>query len=194
MSAITINLIHNSARYKKVAKYTYFIKITSYILLFILLIVNSVLLVGKTTVQKKVEELDKQYQTFLTANSKLTTSTAKVAYSYTKLQKIKEAVENSPQYFQQYEYLLSTVLADANVQIEDLSFDGKNGSTLRISSTSLDELLSVLNRVEDEAEKKTFSNISLSSFDMNNSKDQQSKVFIASLAFKFTNIFNENSN
>ena len=141
MFAITINLIHNSARYKKVAKYTYFTKIASYILLFILLIVNFALLVGKTSIQKKVEELDRQYQTFLTANSKLTTSTAKVAYSYSKLQKIKEAVENSPQYFQQYEYLLSTVLADADVQIEDLSFDGKNGSTLRVSSTSLDELL-----------------------------------------------------
>ena len=194
MFAITINLIHNSARYKKVAKYTYFTKIASYILLFILLIVNFALLVGKTSIQKKVEELDRQYQTFLTANSKLTTSTAKVAYSYSKLQKIKEAVENSPQYFQQYEYLLSTVLADADVQIEDLSFDGKNGSTLRVSSTSLDELLAVLSRVEDETGKKTFSSISLASFDMDNSKDLQSKVFVASLAFKFTNIFNENSN
>ena len=162
--------------------------------MFILLIVNFALLVGKTSIQKKVEELDRQYQTFLTANSKLTTSTAKVAYSYSKLQKIKEAVENSPQYFQQYEYLLSTVLADADVQIEDLSFDGKNGSTLRVSSTSLDELLAVLSRVEDETGKKTFSSISLASFDMDNSKDLQSKVFVASLAFKFTNIFNENSN
>ena len=48
--------------------------------------------------------------------------------------------------------------------------------------------------MKNETGKKTFSSISLASFDMDNSKDLQSKVFVASLAFKFTNIFNENSN
>jgi len=193
MLAITINLIHNSDRYKKVAKYTYVTKIVSYIVLFVLLVVNFALFIGKTSLLKKVEELNLQYQTFLTANSKLTTSTAKVAYSYTKLQKIKEVVASSPQYYQQYEYLLSTVLAESDVQIEDLSFDGKNGSTLRISSTSMNEILSVLGRIEEEVGKKTFTKISLSSFQMNDIKDEQTKMYTASFTFQFTNIFNENS-
>ncbi|MCR4329203.1 MAG: hypothetical protein NUV65_01515 [Candidatus Roizmanbacteria bacterium] len=194
MSAITINLIHNSERYKKVAKYTYRTKIISYFVLFVLLIANFALFIGKTSILKKVEELNIQYQTFLTANSKLTTSTAKVAYSYTKLQKIKEVVANSPQYYQQYEYLLSTVLSDADVQVEDLSFDGKNGSTLRISSISVDEILLVLERIENEVGKKTFSELSLSSFQMIDKKDELPKMYTASFTFHFTNIFNENTN
>ncbi|PJE62356.1 hypothetical protein COU88_05405 [Candidatus Roizmanbacteria bacterium CG10_big_fil_rev_8_21_14_0_10_39_6] len=194
MFAITINLIHNSERYKKVAKYTYFAKIVSYVVLFVLIVINFALFIGKTTLLKRVEELNKQYQTFLTANNKLTTSTAKVAYSYTKLQKIKEVVASSPQYYQQYEYLLSTVLADADVQIEDLSFDGKSGSTLRISSTSVDEILIVLGRIENEIGKKTFSKVSLSSFQMSDKKENKSKIYTASFVFQFTNIFNENTN
>lgn len=195
MLAVTINLIHNSERYKKVAKYTYYGRIGAYVALFVLIIVNFVLFIGKTTVQKKVEELTNQYQSFLTTNSKLTASTAKVAYTYSKLKKINELIASSPEYYKQYEYLLSTILANSDVQVEDMSFDGKNGSILSISSSNASELLAVLARIEEETSKKTFSLIILNSFAITSQKKENSaKIYSANLSFKFTNVFDEKNN
>lgn len=98
----------------------------------------------------------------------------------------------APEYVAQYEYILTKIIGNSAVDIDQLNFKNTSETILNFISDDKEALFEVLSKIENEAKLNVFSFITLNA--MTAKKDSRSNNAIkyeAQLLLKFAKNFND---
>lgn len=164
--------------------------VISSIILFVITVSSTLLFFFLQFTQRSQQMAAYEYATLLRNNISRSSSLGSTAYSYEKLKQLMTFIQDAPEFVEQYNYMINTVIAENNVEIELLSFDEKLGAKFTFSSDDINELYAVIDRLEKESRGNTFESVTIDSITATRKKNSKDMTYSVVTALQFKKGFN----
>ncbi|MFA6005030.1 MAG: hypothetical protein WC775_00910 [Patescibacteria group bacterium] len=189
-----INLFSDTARFGTYKKYAYYTKISVLSAVSISFIILIGFIITLNLQLNRYTKLYEQIPAELRSSPQDTDTLGKTAFSYQKLQMIEGIYLNSPEYYKQYKYLLGILSDTGKFTIDNFSLDNSNNVSLAVTSSSINEVFSLIKRFDSDAIKTNFNILKVNSVALRAAKDDLGNfenTYSASFVIQFTGAFNE---
>lgn len=194
MAKDRLNLIKDSTRFKYYKRVSLYVRVSLIAIMVIALFVYLTIFINVNILQNKITTISNQLPQQIENETIDTNRTAKIIYGYEKLRTLKDIYYKSPEYYQQYNYLLALILDNKNFTIEEFSINVNNEVGLSLSSSNIEDLFEFVDKLRKAEIQNNFDlieieNISFARADKKSNKSQTR--FILSLKLQFSSRFNE---
>ncbi len=194
MAKDRLNLIKDSTRFKYYKRVSLYIRVGLITAIIVALVVYLVIFVTVNNLQSKIttisNSLPQQIENDMPDPNRLT----QVIYSYEKLKTLKDIYFKSPQYYQQYNYILALILDNQNFTIEEFSINVNNEVGLSLSSSRIEDLFAFIDKLKRSEIQKNFDLIAVESLSLvpaDKKTSRREPRFVLSLRLQFSSRFNE---
>lgn len=146
------------------------------------------LLVRYVLLQRELTALSNNQLLSLQGQQYSVESLTKTLYSLKKIAQIEQIYLDYPDYFRYHKFLLKKILRYKTFSLDRYELNRQHQVKVSLISSSLDDILELINDLESPGVSKYFSSFDIQSVTMSQDKDSGNKVFVLDFSLQFNDL------